>query len=380
MMITLRLRSITLFYLGFLFLIYSCKENDASKISSNSFQFEQASIDTVFIDSGDELIQAAVKFELVSLLEDHKYLYHWDQNNAILEVIDLDELALVNRIPFEKEGPNGTGVNPFSHFQMLNESEFVLSNPFQVLFFNMEGEKLKDIDLYEEKLRKAFSEVGAPRILHFDEATSDTYGFQVGFKKFNPTLNHFNLESYQGSVNPLAKFNALDNYRLLYESKSGMDMKVHLPTLHFNALKDKILISSDAIDGLYVYNLKETYLEFYNLGSQVATQTLKSGPTSSINDFEEWQNLILEMEKEFNYGKFLFDEQNDRYLRLLYRKVSADNFKIFVSEYSLGFDLLREYEVAQTLKKPKNEFVKDGSIWLYQNFDDELAFIKLTLN
>lgn len=380
MMITLRLRSIALLYLGVLFLIYSCKENDASKISGNSLQFDQASIDTVFIDSGNELIQAAVKFELVSLLEDHKYLYHWDQNNTILEVIDLENLTLESRIIFETDGPNGTGTNSFSHFQMLSKSQFVLLNPFQVLLFNIKGEKLEEIDLYEEKLRKAFSEVGAPRILYFDEATSDTYGFQVGFKKFNPTLNHFNLENYQGSVNPLPKFNALDNYRLLYESKNGMDMKVHLPTLHFNALKDKILISADAIDGLYVYNLNETNLEFYNLGSQVATQTLKSEPIASINDFEEWQNLILEMEKEFNYGKFLFDEQNDRYLRLLYRKVSTDNFKIFVSEYSLAFDLLKEYEVVQTLKKPKNEFVKDGSIWLYQNFDDELAFIKLTLN
>ena len=180
-------------YLFLLIFAFSCRDKDGLLNLRDSLQLTQASIDTLFIDSGNELIQAAVKFELVNLSEDHKDLYHWDQNNAILEVIDLDELALVNRIPFEKEGPNGTGVNPFSHFQMLNESEFVLSNPFQVLFFNMEGEKLKDIDLYEEKLRKAFSEVGAPRILHFDEATSDTYGFQVGFKKFNPTLNHFNL-------------------------------------------------------------------------------------------------------------------------------------------------------------------------------------------
>ncbi len=367
-------------YLFLLIFAFSCRDKDGLLNLRDSLQLTQASIDTLFIDSGNELIQAAVKFELVNLSEDHKDLYHWDQNNAILEVIDLDELALVNRIPFEKEGPNGTGTNPFSHFQMLNESEFILSNPFQVLFFNMEGEKLQEIDLYEEKLREAFREVGAPRILHLDQATSNTYGFQVGFKKFNPSLIQFNLENYQGSVNPLLDFNTLDNYRLLYESKDGMSMRVHLPTLHFNPLKNKILITSEAINGLYVYDVDSKSLQYHELDSQVAPSDRRSETFDTIKDFDEWQQLVLEMEKEFNYGKLLFDQENNRYLRLFYRKISDDKFQIFISEYSTEFKLKKEYQVKEPLKKPKNEFMKDGAIWLYQNFDDELAFIKLTIN
>ncbi|MFN3803206.1 DUF4221 family protein [Belliella pelovolcani] len=274
-------------YIFLLTFSFSCKEKDGSLNLGDSLQLTQASIDTLFIDSGDELIQAAVKFELVSILEDHKHLYHWDQNNAILEVIDLENLTLESRIAFETDGPNGTGTNSFSHFQMLNKSEFILLNPFQVLFFNREGEKLKEIDLYEEKLRKAFSEVGAPRILHLDQASLNTFGFQVGFKKFNPTLNHFNLENYQGSVNPLPKFNALDNYRLLYESKNGMDMKVHLPTLHFNASNDKILISSNAIGGLYVYDKQSKSLEYHELDSQVSPSIRRSETFDTMNDFDE---------------------------------------------------------------------------------------------
>ncbi|MFN3803205.1 hypothetical protein [Belliella pelovolcani] len=86
------------------------------------------------------------------------------------------------------------------------------------------------------------------------------------------------------------------------------------------------------------------------------------------------------MEKEFNYGELLFDQENNKYLRLLYRKISEDKFQIFISEYSTEFELTKEYQIKEPLKKPKNEFIKDGAIWLYQNFDDELAFIKLTIN
>lgn len=366
-------------YIFLLTFSFSCKEKDGSLNLGDSLQLSQASIDTLFIDSGNELIQAAVKFELVSQLEDDKFLYHWDQNNSILEVIDLENLALTNRIPFETEGPNGTGTNPFSHFQMLSESEFILINPFRVMFFNMEGKKLQEIDLYEEKLREAFKSVGAPKILHLDQTSSDIYGFQIGFKKFNPSLNRFNLENYQGSVNPLLDFNALDNYRLLYESKNGMDMKVHLPTLHFNPLKNKILITSEAISGLYVYDMGSKSLQYHELDSQVAPSKQRSETFETIKDFEEWRQLILEMEKEFNYGKLLFDQENNTYLRLIYRKVSEDKFQIFISEYSTDFKLVKEYQIKELLKKPKNEFIKDGAIWLYQNFDDELAFIKLSI-
>lgn len=88
----------------FLFpLIFSCSKSEIE----NREGFE-ITIDTVFIDSGDELIFHQAGLSHSSLSNDQKRLFNYSPKDE-LEVIDLDSLKLLHKIATEKEGPIGTG-------------------------------------------------------------------------------------------------------------------------------------------------------------------------------------------------------------------------------------------------------------------------------
>ena len=71
----------------------------------------QFSLDTVVIDPGKEIIFLKNSLFGADKSKDDRYLFNFNIDDHTLEKIDLDELRLEVKLPFEKEGPNGTGQN-----------------------------------------------------------------------------------------------------------------------------------------------------------------------------------------------------------------------------------------------------------------------------
>ena len=86
----------------FLAVLASCssKENTAE----NSMEFSY-SIDTVMVDSKDHFFFLNWSLGISDLTQDKKLLYNLNPESLLLEVIDMDELALKETVQLEKEGP-----------------------------------------------------------------------------------------------------------------------------------------------------------------------------------------------------------------------------------------------------------------------------------
>jgi hypothetical protein len=65
------------------------------------------SIDTVMVDSKDELLFLQMNLRWSTISPDETHFYNFNYNQHVLEVIDLDKIELQSIQPFEKEGPNG---------------------------------------------------------------------------------------------------------------------------------------------------------------------------------------------------------------------------------------------------------------------------------
>jgi hypothetical protein len=50
---------------------------------------------------------------------------------------------------------------------------------------------------------------------------------------------------------------------------------------------------------------------------------------------------------------------------------------VFISIFDEDLNLLTESPVTEQTAPPKKHFVKDGKIWIFENVEDELAFIRL---
>ena len=113
----------------FLMLLVSCKggngQNDGDHFTEMSF-----SVDTVIIDPGDEVIFLKYRLSNTDISKDGKYLFNFNEHDHTVEKINLDELRLEAKLPFEKEGPNGTGPNGVMrvHNENLNNNRRLWTN------------------------------------------------------------------------------------------------------------------------------------------------------------------------------------------------------------------------------------------------------------
>lgn len=126
-----------------LLVIVSCKGN-INKTEPDFFSNLEFSIETVIIDPGDEIL--FLKHQLLNsdMGKDGTYFYNFNVDDHTLEKINLDELRLEEKFPFEKEGPNGTGPG-IGMMRIIDESHVSITGMYQSSLFSMEGEKLMTV-------------------------------------------------------------------------------------------------------------------------------------------------------------------------------------------------------------------------------------------
>ena len=98
------------------------------------------------VDPGDEILYLRDNLWLSSLSPDSKYLFNFNRNDAILEKIDLDNLTLVKKIQFEKEGPNGIG-QMISKFSVTSDENIMMWSYGLNKVFDQNAKLVKELNL-----------------------------------------------------------------------------------------------------------------------------------------------------------------------------------------------------------------------------------------
>lgn len=135
-------------------LFISCQGKVEESVIDFFFK-RQFSLDTVHIDSGNEIIFLRHQLLNADISKDGKYFYNFNENDISVEKINLDELHLEEKLPFERDGPNGIGAGVM--MKVHDENQFTMNGMFQSSLFSLDGEKLMTV--YFE----SFSLGGHPR-------------------------------------------------------------------------------------------------------------------------------------------------------------------------------------------------------------------------
>src|SRR5690606_19906348 len=115
--------------------IFSCG-NKPETSNTGILKFE---LDTLMVDAGGEILDLnGMDF---ALSPDRRYFYNFNKYDHSLEKIDLEELRLVEKLPFEVEGPNGTGKYVY-YLNMLDENHIQLSDDRTSGQFHVNGTRL----------------------------------------------------------------------------------------------------------------------------------------------------------------------------------------------------------------------------------------------
>lgn len=375
-----------LFVISMLFL-FSC-ENTVKEVTADYSKIT-LTMDTVVVDPGDEIINLKGDLWTSTMSEDNKFLYLWNNGETTLDKINLEELRLEKKIQFESEGPNGVG-RYVGWMSFLNENEVLFSGLGPLMFFDMEGKKTREYLIAEETNFQEGDYFGRnPILLKNGEVI---YGYLGNW--INNTMNFVkaDFKEKNHTIIELPGISKLPDYRVVLESEEMGSMA--LPEKFLKKVGDRIIISGSAYSTLYVFDLKNDSIHQVEYNPKLTPKQKKGGYPEKVESVDRFKEVMEEIDIEINFQAPVWDEKNRKFYRFSFETlpteikegpvfISADQrpiSKVFLSVFDENFNLLGETLLDGLKQVPNSVFVRNGQIWSYVNVDDELGFVRMTIN
>jgi len=366
------------FFLCVLMLMYSCNQ----KREENQELALALKIDTLLIDSNNKIIYLKDDLLLSTLMMDSSILYNFNYELSKLEKINLKKGILERIIHLEKEGPNGIG-DFHSSLVSNDDSLLVFKGLNDFYFLNRNGDFLKKL-----------------RLGHLFFEGEELQGKSI-FSGFYASNNLFYLIIQDWNTNEvnLLFYNLREDKYELFEipelelSNSG-SVVIKIVKSLFN-MRPRFSIDQ-MYDGIAVSNKSYPLIFYY--ANKVKTHQIINPPSKFYNDVtpvesvpevygeEEGMKFMADLEKRMNFLPPIWDEGSNKILRWGYKRSSEYKF-VDVPEYDnylfvidSAFNMEKEYHFPQIRIKPRKIFLADNKIFLYNNFEDELGFIRVWLD
>ncbi|WP_200975135.1 DUF4221 family protein [Echinicola sp. 20G] len=366
-----------LFFATLPFLIFSCSEK--SNDSSNSLKLTKSAdatyslsvIDTIMVDSGEEIIYMDSNKSRTDFSDDGKWYYNYNRKEHAIEVVDLEKAKLEKKLYLEKEGPNGTG--PVEMIDFNDNGQFLIFNEKSAKVYdsnsgNIKLLKLKDFDREEEysNLSNNFGELNDDGNIYYSLYQKEA-GEPLGITKINFNDNTL----FKKSIEDL---DAIKAYRIRFNK-----MAVY-PSLSFNKIGNKILLSNQTINELFVYDLEMKLSKHFTYQSDITIDQRTKPSKNEADSKEEFDHIRKSRPLDAIFGPMQFDPIRKQYYRLsLAQGKNENNFHKVLTVFDEKFNQLLETDRVEYNGILNNCFVRDGKIYTIENINDEMAFVVLKI-
>lgn len=359
----------------FLPLIFSCGDNSSESETNMGFlENFSYTIDTVMIDAGEDFIfLQALNFS--SLSPDGSHLYSYNFKEVQLEVIDLNQLRLKEKIKLDKEGPLGIG----------NSSNVKITKNGDFFFLGFSGihqldPKLENMTLYALR-RQKFELLEPGETLDFGFSISEdgqtayvAYG-KEDEEQARSGLAVISLKDLSLRKIPVKIWESLQPYVRTLLENGEMRMKTIEP-VNKTQVGNRLLLSSGNFNEVYVIDLETDSVRHITYTSKL-TRDMKTLPErTTANSNLEMREMFDQANREVEFKEFHFDNKSRKFFRFS-RDVSrtiADSvvYKSVLTVFDEELNQIHEEEVPLDIFGLR--FFKDGKLWSYVNVEDELGF------
>ncbi|WP_439482053.1 DUF4221 family protein [Cyclobacterium plantarum] len=350
-------------------------------------------MDTVLVDPGDEILYLRASLGYAELSADGRFLYNYNPTDHALEKIDLDELKFVEKIPFEREGPRGTGPF-FTPFFLLGEDSVLVAGSLKhAAIFNLEGEKLSEVTIHQVLEQSGILDGGNRfRIKSVIPGSDNHYlGFLTDWSaKFMELIKVDASHSTLTELDLLA-FDKLEEYRVTQVNGSEIIGFLGSQVLLQTGGKS-IVISNNVFNELYVYLPDSDSLILKTYESRLTPNQKTPYYPKQVDSDEALYRIYATSLAEIEFERLFWDKINKRYYRFSYQtdmeiveenghySRSVNSSTIFLTVFDKNLEMLAESIVPELKNIPQTYFVKDGAIWIFENMEDELGFVRLSID
>lgn len=365
----------------------SCASKErAENNTPNSVEFSYE-VDTVMVDAGDQFIHLNWQLTTSDLSDDEKYFYNFKTgaNDPGLEVLDLENLMLERIIPMNLDGPNALRSPYVSHVYLLADETFYLSDSYEVYHFDQEGNKLSTLSYAKQEFKG--EKLPEDKRIQLNETLSadgkTLLALYGGQKMGDPAegLALFDLENKTVIYKPLDVSKDLDKYQSVLYYNGEQPMSMILASIHLQLRNDSLIYSNTAQNKIFFYNLKTDSLSSKDFSSKYTSSEAAGNYQKQTDSEEEFREIMKEKDKEVNYGRLFFDDQNGVYWRFAKgmdrMKGDTMTYKTVLTAFDSQFNQLHEELLPSEFILPYKYFTRKGMIYIYLNIDDELAFVRI---
>ncbi|WP_373497020.1 DUF4221 family protein [Aquiflexum sp.] len=371
-----------LFAISMLFL-FSCGGGNEEKLADD-FSNITFTIDTVMVDSKGEFLFLQMGLRWSDVSTDGKYFFNFNINQHHLEVIDLEKLELEKIVPFDKEGPNGTG-SRFGQVHSIGKDSLYFSSLFDHEIFDWNGKKIKS----NTTKNVTFSGDGfgdneaLPMPVMWSKNADQIFG--LGRNWMEPETSFIKIDFAEKSFHrmELPAFDIMKEFHYTMEQP-----KVWFGPEYFTSIVgEKVMLSIAVAHPIYTYNISNGQLDLHTAPLGLTAEEKSAKPPKQVRGIEENRKVDQMLKEQINFMPPIWDEKNKRFYRFSYEEIfptNGDEFnlerkaKVYLTALDENFSILSEQIVSSLEYIPSRAFVKEGNIWIPVNIDDELGFVRFS--
>ncbi|WP_158859369.1 DUF4221 family protein [Lunatibacter salilacus] len=369
-----------------LLILISCSENKSTSESDLDFLLTQ---DTVIIDPKGSIINLKYGLTRPELSNDGKYLYHYTHGEAKFDKINLENLELEETLQFEKEGPNGMG-SYIGSYALTSLDQLMIWSYGLDAVFDQKGTKIRDLKLTHIAQELKGPEAFPFRLMEHPSDPNTIFGLYVKNPENQFIIAKFDLENETYEKISLPETEKLNNYRMEIE-QGGRPAGAFSPVPMATKIRDnKIVLTNGAYNEGYVYDISLDSLYLISWDSKL---------TGNQNEYKLPKTVELEQAGEhrrkfyesINFLDPQWDPISERYVRLSFKtKFSADlneygdaeeiGAEVFLTVLDKDLNIIKETFLENYQKNPRSHFFLDSKVWLYENINDELGFVRIAVD
>ncbi|MFC3416440.1 DUF4221 family protein [Algoriphagus hitonicola] len=372
------------------FLFFACESenqhannSDPTTYSENQLENLQVILDTVKVDVGSELIRSGAYYGF-GLSDDGQSVYFAEGQSVEIHEIDLNEMKLVQRIKFEKDGPN-QAPNFINYLDVLPKREFLLANYAIQAIFDSQAEKIQDLKLQAEEFEGIDESMGSlyNNVL-LSQDKKKAFSLPSPFGEFTDGLAVLDLENRSGELIKLPALDLTENFRVTFSQNGGMTSSGDM--IRMQKIKDQLVIYSGSTADIYLYELLTDSLKLVTFNHQLVENKKTGEFKTEAGSNEERVEISAQMRKQINFYGFNWDESRKQYFRFGAKEnglnESGENLPadVFLFSYDSDFNLLGEKKIDELSNLFFNSFFFEGKLYNYKPVEEDPGFVVMTLN
>lgn len=303
----------------------------------------------------------------------------------------MEKLKLDAKLPFDKEGPNGT-VDKVFYLKLTDKNSIQLADDRISGQFHLDGTRTENHNLYSQHLK-------GDELTDFEYIKKDVTTLEQPWIIYALVNNWkdktFNLRKMDFHKKEIKKYEIDSKGKIpQYTFKVPTLSKdpIISPTLYLSTARGKLIVSTDISNEISLYDPStDSIITIKNNHKLTANEKLGDFP-GEYNSIEELMLDYKKMYEEISFSPPVWDNINERYYRLSYQLtygkkiVSESNVidtahrEMFFSIYDKDFKLIGEAILPYSLKTLTKPFIREGMLWLKVNISDELGFLRIKPN